>query len=370
MAISILTFLVVLSVLILVHEFGHYWAAKRAGVLVEEFGLGFPPRIFSKKIGETIYSINLLPFGGFVRLHGEISEEGVTKPQRSFANKSKKARIAILLAGVTMNLLLAVVAFATVYSFSGIPKVTENVRVVDVVPGSPAQIAKILVGDVVKKVDGEEVTTVSGFIEIVENNKGDKLTIELERIKGDEKMLEKVRITPREDPPEDEGPLGVVISSTEVYYPPIWQRPFVGIYYGVKEALFWGATMVTGFIGLFVNLFNGQVPKDIAGPVGIFALTSEAAKYGIFTLINFVGILSINLAILNVLPFPALDGGRLLFIGIESVIGRKILPKIEATINAIGMIILISLLVAITVHDVRRLVSAGGMSGFLNSILR
>lgn len=370
MAISILTFLIVLSVLILVHEFGHYWAAKRAGVLVEEFGLGYPPRIYSKKIGETIYSINLLPFGGFVRLHGEISEEGVTNPQRSFGNKSKKARISILLAGVTMNILLAIVAFATVYSFSGIPKVTENVRVIDVVPGSPAQTAKILVGDVVKKVDGEEVTTVSGFIKIVEDNKGDKLTIELERIKGDEKTLEKVRITPREDPPEEEGPLGVVISSTEVYYPPIWQRPFIGIYYGVKEALFWGVTMVTGFIGLFANLFKGQVPQDIAGPVGIFALTSEAAKYGILTLINFVGILSINLVILNILPFPALDGGRLMFIGIESVIGRKILPKIEATINAIGMIILISLLVAITVHDVRRLVSAGGISGFLNSILR
>jgi len=112
------------------------------------------------------------------------------------------------------------------------------------------------------------------------------------------------------------------------------------------------------------------VPKDIAGPVGIFALTSEAAKYGIFTLINFVGILSINLVILNILPFPALDGGRLLFIGIESIIGRKILPKVEAALNAIGMIILISLLVAITVQDVRRLVSAGGISGFLNSILR
>ncbi|RLC32318.1 hypothetical protein DRH13_01885 [Candidatus Woesebacteria bacterium] len=370
MAISILTFLIVLSVLILAHEFGHYWAAKRAGVLVEEFGLGYPPRIYGKKIGETIYSINLLPFGGFVRLHGEISQEGVTKPKRSFINKSKKARITVLLAGVTMNLLLAVVAFATVYSFSGIPKETENVRVVDVVPGSPAQTAKILVGDVVKKVGDEEVTAVSEFIEIVEGSKGERLTIELERIKGEDKSLEKIRITPRENPPEDEGPLGVVISSTEVYYPPVWQRPFVGIYYGVKEALFWGATMVAGFATLFANLFKGQVPQDIAGPVGIFALTSEAAKYGVLTLINFVGILSINLVILNMLPFPALDGGRLMFIGIESIIGRKILPKVEATLNAIGMIILISLLVAITVQDVRRLVSAGGISGFLNSILR
>jgi len=370
MASSILIFLIVLSVLILVHEFGHYWAAKRAGVLVEEFGLGYPPRIYSKKIGETIYSINLLPFGGFVRLHGEMSEEGVTNPKRSFVNKSKKARITVLLAGVTMNLLLAVLAFATVYSFSGIPKETENVRVVNVVPGSPAQAAKVLVGDVVKKVGDEEVTTVSEFIGIIEENKGSRLAFELERTTGDETTIEKIQIRPREDPPEEEGPLGVVISSTEVYYPPVWQRPFVGIFYGVKEALFWGATMVSGFAALFVNLFNGQVPQDIAGPVGIFALTTEAAKYGVLTLINFVGILSINLVILNILPFPALDGGRLLFIGIESIIGRKVSPKVEATVNGIGMIILISLLVAITVHDVRRLVTAGGLSGFLNSVLR
>ena len=227
-----------------------------------------------------------------------------------------------------------------------------------------------MVGDVVKNVDGEEVTTVSEFIELVEDSKGERLSIELERTKGDEATLEKIRIAPRETPPEGEGPLGVVISSIEVYYPPAWQRPFVGIYYGVKEALFWTATMTTGFIGLFANLFKGQVPQDIAGPVGIFALTSEAAKYGVLTLINFVGILSINLVILNILPFPALDGGRLLFIGIESIIGRKILPKVEAALNAIGMIILMLLLLAITVQDVRRLVSAGGISGFLNSILR
>lgn len=370
MVVSILTFLVVLSVLILVHELGHYWAAKRAGVLVEEFGIGYPPRIYGKKIGETIYSINLLPFGGFVRLHGEISDEGVTKPHRAFMNKSKKARISVLLAGVAMNFLLAIIAFAIVYSFSGIPRETENVRVVDVAPGSPAQTAKILVGDVIKKVDDTEVTTVSTFIDIVEESDGGRIVLDIERVQGEEALPIKIRIRPRIDPPEGEGPLGVVISSSEVYYPPAWQRPFVGVYHGIKEAIYWGATMVQGFASIFINLFKGEVPQDIAGPVGIFALTTEAARYGVLTLINFVGILSINLVILNILPFPALDGGRLLFIGIESVIGRKVLPKVEAIINSIGMIILIALLVAITVHDIKRLVSSGGLSGFLNSILR
>ena len=120
MIVSILIFLIALSILILVHEFGHYWVAKRSGILVEEFGIGYPPRIFGKKIGETIYSINLLPFGGFVRLHGEMEEEGITNPKRAFLNKSKKVRASVVLAGVVMNFLLAIVAFAIVYSFTGI----------------------------------------------------------------------------------------------------------------------------------------------------------------------------------------------------------------------------------------------------------
>ncbi|MEJ2348016.1 MAG: M50 family metallopeptidase, partial [Patescibacteria group bacterium] len=366
MIVSIITFLIVLSILILVHEFGHYWAAKRAGVLVEEFGIGYPPRIFGKKIGETIYSINLLPFGGFVRLHGEMGEEGVTQPNRAFVNKSKKARATITLAGVFMNFLLAILAFAIVYSFSGVSRETNDVRVVEVVPGSPAQTAKILVGDIVRKVDGKEITSVSEFVELIDAKKGERATLEIERISGGEKVFPKINITPRENPPEDEGPLGIVITSVEVYYPPVWQRPFVGIYYGVKEAIFWGGTLVKGFAGLIKNLFVGEVPKDVAGPVGIFALTSRAAEYGILPLINFVGILSINLMILNILPFPALDGGRLLFIGIESITRKRVLPKVEATIHTVGMVILILLLLAVTVQDVRRLISNGGLSGFID----
>jgi len=341
MIVSIITFLIVLSILILVHEFGHYWAAKKSGVLVEEFGIGYPPRIFGKKIGETLYSINILPFGGFVRLHG-----------------------------VFMNFLLAILAFAVVYSFSGISRETNDVRVVEVVAGSPAQTAKILVGDIIRKVDDQGISSVSEFVNLIDSKKGERTTLEVERISGGEKIFPKISIKPRENPPEDEGPLGIVITSVEVYYPPVWQRPFVGVYYGVKEALFWGGTLVKGFAGLIKNLFVGEVPKDIAGPVGIFALTSRAAEYGILPLINFVGILSINLMILNVLPFPALDGGRLLFIGIESITGKRVWPKLEATIHTIGMLVLIILLLAITVQDIRRLVSNGGLSGFIDSVLR
>ncbi len=366
MIVSILVFLLVLSVLVLVHELGHYIMARRSGVWVEEFGFGLPPRIIGKKIGETIYSINALPFGGFVKLHGEMEEESIISPGRAFMNKSKKTRVKILLAGVVMNFILAVTAFAIVYSFLGIPKETEKVKIVDIATGSPAQIAGWVTGDIVKTVDKQKVTTISQFVSLVEQKKGKRIEVEIER----NNETKKSSIVPRENPPEEEGPLGVVITTTEVYYPPVLARPFVGIFYGFKEALFWGKTVILGFVKIFTDLLGGRAPADLAGPVGIFAITSEAAKMGVLALINFIGILSVNLAILNVLPFPALDGGRLLFVFIEKAIGRKVLPQVEATIHTIGMIILLVALLAITAHDIQRLIAAGSISGFLNSVLK
>ena len=136
------------------------------------------------------------------------------------------------------------------------------------------------------------------------------------------------------------------------------------------EALFWGKNVILGFVKIFSELFKGQAPKDIAGPIGIFAVTSAVSKVGILAVINFIGILSVNLAVLNVLPFPALDGGRLLFIGLESILGKKVLPKVESFIHTIGMIILLILLLAITAHDIQRLIASGSLSKFVDSALK
>ena len=368
---SIITAILVLSFLILVHELGHFIAAKKSGVYVEEFGIGLPPRIYGKKFGETIYSINALPFGGFVKLHGENSLEGVKYPKRSFLKKSKKIRILIITAGVLMNFLVGILAFSITYSFSGIPRSTGEVKVVEIVTGSPAQISGILVGDIVKKVDEKSVSETSEFISLVNEKLDQKVLVEIERTIGEESETKKIRITPRANPPENEGPLGVIITATETYYPPIWQRPFVGIYYGFKEAIFWGVTIVQGLYSMIVGLFSGNVPQDVSGPVGIFAITTEAAKYGILSLINFIGIFSVNLAILNIMPFPALDGGRIFFIAIESIIGKKVLPKIENMAHTIGMILLLILLVILTTRDIQRLVAAGGsISKFLDSVVK
>lgn len=349
MLVSILIFFIVLSILILVHEFGHFIMARRAGIWVEEFGFGLPPRLFGKKIGETIYSVNWLPFGGFVRLHGENEiENGDRDIKKAFLSKNKRTRVGIIIAGVVMNFILAVFAFAIVYSFSGIPRDTHNIKVIDISQNSPALSSGLVAGDLIKKVDGKEFGRVDEFIKYVDTKKGKKITINTQN--------KKLTLTPRESPPQGEGPLGVIITTTEIYFPPIWQRPFYGIYYGFKEAVFWGKNIASGLWTMVYGLFRGQIPKDVAGPVGIFTITTEAAKNGILTLINFVGILSVNLAILNILPFPALDGGRLLFIGIESIIGKKIIPKVEATIHTIGMVILLALILLVTIGDIRKLI--------------
>ncbi len=359
---SILVFLLVLSILVIVHELGHFLVAKRNGIWVEEFGFGIPPRIFGKKIGETIYSINLLPFGGFVRLHGEMTDDGVTKPNRAFITKSLWVKTTVIVAGVVMNFLLAIVAFAVVYSFTGIPKELKEVKILEIATNSPAQLAQLLVGDRILSVDGVTVTNVPQFVSQIESKKGKRTVLQL--------TDRKVTVIPRAEPPEGEGPLGVSITDTETYYAPVWQRPFYGAYYGTKEALYWGKTVVLGFVTIFSDLFKGQAPKDVSGPVGVFAITSQVAKTGILSLINLLGIISVNLAILNIIPFPALDGGRLLFIVIEAIFGKKVAPKLEGVIHSVGMAILLLAILAITIKDVRGLIKAGSIPRFLDDMVK
>lgn len=361
---SILVFILVLSILILSHEFGHYWVAKKSGIKVEEFGFGLPPRIWGKKIGETLYSINALPFGGFVKLHGEQEEDISTDVKRSFLHKSKKVRTLVITAGVIMNFLLAIILFGVSYSITGIPRDTGKVKIIDVSSGSPAEMSGLVVGDTIAKVGKEPVKSSNDFVSMTGEFKGKKIAYEIIR---NDKVLT-VNVTPRENPPEGEGPIGVTITTMETYYPPIYLRPFYGIYYGFKDSVFWGRTILVGLKDLAVNLFKGVSPEGISGPIGIYAITTEASKGGVLMLLNFVGILSVNLAILNILPFPALDGGRLLFIGIEAVTRKKVSRKVEAVINNVGFIILLGLLLAVTIGDIRKLIIFKGIEGFINSM--
>ena len=386
MLLTIIVFLFILSVLILVHEFGHFLLAKRAGIRVEEFGLGYPPRILARKIGETIYSINWILFGGFVKLLGEELEESrrVKEKEKSFWAKSKTARTSVIVAGVLANFILAIVCFSVVYSFIGIPTKTDQVKIVGLMENSPAAQAGLLEGDIVLSVNKIEVASMNRFIEIVEENKGQQVAIKVDReennpclepvlggmgfsCEGDKLIL---FVIPREEPPEGEGALGIVISDVEMKKYSLWQMPFYGTIEGFKEAFAWTGLVLGGIGGMIGNLITkGQIPREIAGPVGILQITSGVARSGILTILQFIGVLSVNLAVINILPFPALDGGKLIFIGYELITRKKPKPQIEHWVNFAGMAFLLFLIILVTVNDIARLIETTSIISKLRTIL-
>lgn len=386
MLLTIIVFLFILSVLILVHEFGHFLLAKRAGIRVEEFGLGYPPRILARKIGETIYSINWILFGGFVKLLGEeLGEIGTVKEKgKSFWAKSKKVRISVIVSGVLANFILAIVCFSVVYSFIGIPTKTGQVKIVSLVENSPAAQTGLLEGDIILSVNEIEVASMNRFIEIVEENKGQQVAIKVDR-EEDNPCLEPVLggmgfscegdklilfVIPREEPPEGEGALGIVISDVEMKKYSLWQMPFYGTIEGFKEAFAWTGLVLGGIGGMIGNLITkGQIPREIAGPVGILQITSGVARSGILTILQFIGVLSVNLAVINILPFPALDGGKLIFIGYELITRKKPKPQIEHWVNFVGMAFLLFLVILVTVNDIARLIETTSIISKLRTIL-
>lgn len=351
---DILIFLLVLSILVFVHELGHFLAARRAGIRVDEFGFGFPPRVWGKKVNETIYSINLFPIGGFVRLHGE-DDEVKDERDRAFFFKNKLTRTSVIVAGVLMNVLLAVLAFSVISWVVGVPRETGQVKIIGIAKDSPAQKAGLQEEDVVLSVDGQALSQTKSFIEYVNTKKGEEIILSVRRQENEFA----ISLVPRTDPPQGEGALGVAVSSAELVHPPLWQRPFVSLWTGSTEAVFWVRTTVGAVAQMVSQLVQGKAPEGIAGPIGIFQITSHAARAGILSLISFVGILSINLAILNILPIPALDGGRLLFVIVEAIFGRRVLPTFERYAHTVGMIILLILILLVTMQDITRLLNGG-----------
>ncbi|NLT52926.1 MAG: site-2 protease family protein [Ignavibacteria bacterium] len=377
MLVTILTFIIAISILVLIHEFGHFFVAKKSGVWVQEFGLGYPPRAIGKKIGETIYSLNWIPAGGFVRIFGELKQEGEDKKlqKRAMYNKSWKVRLAVSIAGVFMNFVFGVVVFAIVYSILGVPQYSGKVQITEVAPDSPAQLAGLIEGDYVLFVenDGSKQTikTTDELIDYSLAYAGQEITYTVARNAEVENKVEcpseislpegfqcfEVGLAPRVDPPEGQGAIGVAISDTEIVKPTWWKRPFLGVVEGLREAWFWGRMIVERLFVLFVDLFRGVTPEDIAGPIGIYQVSSTIQRQsGMLMLLHFFGILSVNFAIVNLMPLPALDGGRILFILFEVLTGKRISTKIELTVNQIGMVLLLLLFLLITIGDIRRLI--------------
>jgi len=343
----ILIFIIVLAILVLAHEWGHFIVAKKNGLIVEEFGFGFPPKLFSFKKGETLYSINLLPLGGFVKILGEDGSE--TDNHRSFASRSVGTRSLITVGGVTMNFILAALLL-TVGFYIGTPQAVDGelgaavkniqIQIVAVSHNSPAENVGLKLGDSIRNFD-----EVVGLQDFVNKSKGKEITLDVRR--GEENL--EVKIIPRINPPEGEGALGIALAKTGIVSYP-WHK---SIWLGIKSAFVLIWAIAKGFAELIKNLIiSGRVPQDISGPVGIAVLTGQAAQLGFIYLLNLVALISLNLVVLNILPFPALDGGRLLFLGIEKIKGSKVNPKIENAIHGAGLAILLFLVILITYRDI------------------
>ncbi|MEK7650941.1 MAG: site-2 protease family protein [Patescibacteria group bacterium] len=339
-----MTFVVVilgLAALILIHEFGHFITAKLLGMKVEEFGIGFPPRLFKKRFGETDYSVNLLPFGGFVRLQNEDGSE-----KGGFNDEPARKKIPVILAGIFMNLLLGWLLLSVVFAV-GAP---QHLMILEVAPGSPASAARLLAGDVVSNLKAGDMNfadpiSSQDFTGAVKGAPNIILGIE----RGSKKM--NIEIAPRLNPPEGQGPLGVNITETGFVAQPI-SSAFVSGFTGVWET---SKMVIEGLVMFFGQLFTApRAIENVAGPVGIVFIAAQATSLGFIYLIQLLALISVNLAVLNLLPFPALDGGRFLFLIIEKIIRRPISKQFQIWVNGAGFAALILLMVFITVKDVVR----------------
>ena len=359
---TLITFAVLLSILVLVHEFGHFWWAKKFGIKVEEFGIGLPPKIktlFRK--GETEYTLNWLPLGGFVRLLGENEEEVAKKDlDRAFFSKPRWQRTLVLLGGIINNFLFGILLFGVIYSVMGVPRVIgKRVIIVGVEKSSPAGLAGLKEGEVVKKVDGKQVVSVDEFTSLIKAKAGKAVSLEVAQVneKGEVSDQSELKtVVPRKNPPEGQGALGVVVSELpKLNYEkkPWYQAPFYGLVLGTKEAYEWGKEITISLVQLIEQSLKGKLPAGLSGPVGIYKMTGKAEQAGWLVLLRFSAILSINLAIFNLIPFPALDGGRLLFVWLEKIIKKKYLVKVESWIHTIGFVLLMLLLLIVTWRDLR-----------------
>lgn len=359
MTLTIIFFILLIGILVLVHEFGHFFVAKKLGIRVEEFAFGFPPRLWSIARGGTRYALNLLPFGGYVKIFGEAGEGEGEKD--SFISRPVWQRSLVVIAGVVMNLILAWVFFSIGSGLGLSTAVTaENetrvqnakVGIIGVDEGSPARLADLRFGDTVKSVsvDGSkiDIREIDDLQKFIAGHLGQEVTLYV--VRGEEFLVKKV--TPRQSPPDGEGPLGIALAKIGVIKTP-W---FLAWWEGLKMAALSTAGIAVGFAGLFKDLLTtGKVSADISGPVGIFIFAKEFSELGLIYLLQLAALLSVNLAILNALPFPALDGGRLLFFGIEKIKGSKVDQRVERAIHTAGFVILVLLMVAVTYRDLARI---------------
>jgi len=363
---SIFIFVIVLAILILVHEFGHFLAAKKSGVRVDEFGIGFPPRLFKLfNWRGTDFTFNMIPFGGFVKIFGENpTEEELPADEKNvhFSHKPKITQAFILSAGVLFNILFAwiLISFGFVYGLptpeeADSPRPVENAELVitSVLPDSPAEKAGIKTGDVIISTRSQNDTleeinpeSVSSFISA--GTEDEAIFLDIKR--GEETL--EFQVLAEDGVIEDKKAIGVSMGMIGTLKLPI----HLAFWEGTKTTVTLLGAITVGLFTFFTEAVLGKADfSQIAGPVGIVGLVGDASQLGFIFLLQFTAFISLNLAIINLIPFPALDGGRLLFLLIEAVKGSRINPKVANTLNALGFLLLIILMLVVTINDIQKL---------------
>ncbi len=365
MIISIIAFIFVLTILVMAHELGHFWVARKNKIKVEEFGLGLPPRIWGKKYNGTLYSINWLPFGGFVRLLGEDSEGADLKKKGSFYLAPAKTRAAVVVAGVVVNYFIAVILLYIVLIGSGfkfsVPQIVEHnfkfannsteVVLAEFTDDSPLKAAGLSQGDVVAKINNSEVGSAVFLSDQIKSSTGDVLSLEIKKING---VVEPIEVKTLEK--DGKKILGVYLAEQSVIsYEGFWQRTFSGVSQSINLAEY--STKVMGaLVGSAFKSGNFEpVSQGVAGPVGIAQYTKVAIDFGWMAFIQLIALLSLNLAMVNILPIPALDGGRFFFIVVELITKKRVGANFERIVHTVGFVVLIALTFVVTANDIFKL---------------
>lgn len=361
---NIILFLLILAVLILVHEFGHFAVAKLAKIRVDEFAIGFPPRIFKWKRGETTYSLNWLPIGGFVKIHGENPDEesihGKDK-ERSFVNQPRYIQALVLIAGVAMNVFFAFLLFIMAIMI-GLPapagyagdRTLQNTStlILEVLPQSPAEMAGLKSGDKILSLASAEAELLNGGVTEIQEFIGvhgeEHITLSIERQNSVIEIVAKAT----SGLIAEKAALGIALGQVGILKLPF----FEAIIEAAKITMYMVGAVAIGLFELLRSAIVGKTDlSQVTGPVGIVSLVGDASGFGLAYLLGFVAMISVNLAVINILPFPALDGGRLLFVAIESVVRRRIKPIVANALNTIGFVLLITLMIVITYNDILKI---------------
>ena len=322
----------VFGILIFAHELGHYLVARLSGIRVLELAIGFGPKIIGWRKRETDYSLRLFPLGGFCRMLGESPDE-VDEPD-SFARKPIRSRAAVLIAGAGMNLLLALVILFIIFFFL-VGVVQDSSRLGAIIPGSPAEAAGLQAGDEISSINGEPVNRWSEVVSAISGKPGEEILLVINR----DGEIKEYYIVAERVPRTGRGAIGIA---------PVVQK------FNLIGSLRLSLAQFGAVIASICQVVTGKAPLDVAGPVGIVIIVGEVAQTGFINLLSLTAVISISLGIINLLPIPALDGGRLLFLTIEAVRGRPLDPEKEGFIHFIGFALLILLILLVTYNDLIR----------------